>query len=238
LLIARHPILSTSQYNALYEQANSKVWSSSNAALRYDQVAVKNIILDRNKSDIRVLDVGCYTAELLSSLPENYLKYGIEMSQEAASVASIKGIKILGNDLYNIDTIEKFDLILAVDVIEHTHNPEHFIEKLSSLLLPNGEIVISTGNTDNWLWRLLKNRFWYCKFPEHISFIGEKWLDLFCKKNNFIVVDVQYFSYVPTKPLTLIKNLTKLFLSLIHIYPERLSNTTKDHFCFVIRKIS
>lgn len=236
LILVRDPILPVSQYNILYEQASSAVWSSSNPVLRYDQAVVRRIILERKNTNVSVLDVGCYTAELLLSLPERFVKYGVEMSKSASEVANEKGIKILGNDLYNINTTEKFDFILAIDVIEHTQNPEQFIKKLSSLLLPNGEIVISTGNTDNWLWKFLKSRFWYSKFPEHISFIGEKWLNHFCKKHNFAVVEVQYFSYVPTKLSTLIKSITKLFLSILHIFPERFSNTTKDHFCFVIRK--
>jgi len=235
LLLLRHPVLSASQYNALYEQASSKVWSNSNKALRYDQVVVRDMIYKRNKRVCKVLDVGCYTAELLLSLPENYLKYGIEMSQEAASIAAGNGINIVGNDLYKINSCEKFDLILAVDVIEHTQNPEVFIKKLTTMLEPQGELIISTGNTDNLLWKNLKNRFWYSKFPEHISFIGESWLENFSEKNNYAITDKHFFSYAPIGWKFLIKNAVKFLLSILRISPERFSNTTKDHFCFAIK---
>jgi SAM-dependent methyltransferase len=235
-LLVRHPVLSTSQYNALYQQASSNVWSSSNNELRYDQTIVKNFILKRNKSSDKVLDVGCYTAELLSALPESYAKYGIEMSQDAASVATTKGIKILGNDLYSIDMNEKFDVITVVDVIEHTHNPQEFIQKLMLLLKPQGQLIISTGNTDNWLWKSLKNRFWYSRFPEHISFIGDNWLKNFCIINDFKIVDEHFFCYAPANHRVIFKYIVKCILSMIRIYPERFSNTTKDHFCFVIAK--
>jgi 2-polyprenyl-3-methyl-5-hydroxy-6-metoxy-1,4-benzoquinol methylase len=235
-LVVRHPILSTSQYNTLYEQASSKVWSSSNVALRYDQIVVKNFILKRNKSNDKVLDVGCYTADLLKSLPESYKKYGVEMSLEAALVAKEKGIKVVGNDLYKIVTNEKFDVITAVDVIEHIHNPEEFIRNLAMLLEPNGQLIVSSGNTDSWLWKNLKNRFWYSKFPEHISFIGINWLNNFCKKNNFKIIEVRFFTYVPNNISFIVKNMVKCIFSLIRINPERFSNTTKDHFCFVISK--
>lgn len=236
LLLVRDPILSTSQYNVLYEKASSEVWSASNAALRFDQMLVRNFILKRNKCNCKILDVGCYTAELLSSLPETYAKYGIELSQEAASVATKRGIKIIGNDLYEIATTEKFDVITAVDVIEHTQNPDEFIKKLMTFLEPQGQLILSTGNTDSWLWSILKNRFWYSKFPEHISFIGDNWLNNFCVNNNFNIIDKHSFSYSPTDLRSVIKNIAKCTLSLMHINPEKFSNTTRDHFCFVIRK--
>ena len=237
-LLARHPILSTSQYNELYEQASSQVWSSSNTTLRHDQLVVRNFILKQNKHNIKVLDVGCYTAELLTSLPESYLRFGIEMSQEATSVAIKKGTKIIGNDLYNIVTNEKFDVITAVDVIEHTDNPEIFIKKLITVLKVDGVLIISTGNTSNWLWKLLKARFWYSRFPEHISFIGENWVDRFCNDNGFLVVDKQLFSYAPVVDFfSFLKSMTKFILMAMQFKVENFSNTTKDHFCFVIKKI-
>jgi 2-polyprenyl-3-methyl-5-hydroxy-6-metoxy-1,4-benzoquinol methylase len=236
LLQARHPVLSKAEYNSLYEKASSKVWSSSNVELRYDQLVVKNFILKRNKSRDKVLDVGCYTADLLKSLPDSYKKYGVEMSKEAALVAKENGIKIVGNDLYRIVTNEKFDVITAVDVIEHIHNPEEFIRNLALLLEPNGQLIVSSGNTDSWLWKNLKNRFWYSKFPEHISFIGINWLNIFCKNNNFKIIEIHFFTYVPNNISFIVKNIVKCIFSLIRINPERFSNTTKDHFCFVISK--
>jgi len=234
-LLVREPIMNTSQYNALYKKASSEVWAISGDYLRYDQSIVKAMIARLSKSNIKVLDVGCYTGELLSSLPESYAKYGIEMSEAAASVASSKGIKIVSNDLYAIDTQKKFDLITAVDVIEHTENPEVFIQKLMTLLEPHGQLIISTGNTDNWLWKRLKNRFWYSKFPEHISFIGESWLDKICFKNKYLIVDKEIFSYMPKSSWSSIKNFVKFILSVMCIVPEHFSMCSEDHFCFSIK---
>lgn len=235
MLLVRDPIMESSQYNALYKNASSEVWPSSEELLRHDQLVVKAMIIRQNKSNIKVLDVGCYTGELLTSLPANYAKYGIEICQAAASVASSKGIEIVSNDLYAIDIHHKFDLITAVDVIEHTENPEVFIQKLMTLLEPHGQLIISTGNTDNWLWKRLKNRFWYSKFPEHISFIGESWLDEICLKNKYTIVDKEIFSYVPQTAWSSIKNFLKFILSILLIGTEDFSMCSEDHFCFSIR---
>ena len=237
LLLVRHPILSIVEYNTLYAQADSKVWSKNSVNLRPDQGLARNIILNKFKGVCKVLDIGCYTGDLLSSLPENFLKYGVEMSTEASVIASAKGINIIGNDLYNIKTNDKFDFILSVDIIEHTCNPEEFLNKLSTLLEIDGEIFISTGNCDHWFWQHLKNRFWYSRFPEHISFIGMEWLEKFCKNNNFTITDKYFFNYSPNNIKSFIKNIIKFILSIIRVFPEYLSNTTRDHFCFILKPV-
>ncbi len=231
LLLVRHPILSVTEYNALYAQADSNVWSNNKIELRPDQQIAIKIFSNKVKATCKVLDVGCYTGDLLSSLPKHHLKYGVEMSKAAAMIATSRGINIIGNDLYNLTGDDKFDFIFAVDVIEHTYNPEAFIKKLSTILTAEGAIFISTGNSDHWFWKHLKNKFWYSKFPEHISFIGVEWLDKFCQKNNFIVTDKHYFNY----SAGYIKNFIKFVLSMIRIFPERFSGATKDHFCFIIK---
>lgn len=231
LMLARYPILSVTEYNALYAQASSDLWSSSNTNLRPDQAIAKNIVVNRFKNGCNVLDVGCYTGALLSSLPSQYIKYGIEMSKEAANASAKLGINIIGADLYNISTELKFDLIIAIDVIEHTQNPAEFLKKLSSMLSDDGEIIISTGNSDCWLWKKLKNNFWYSQFYEHISFIGVAWLKKFCMDNNFEVTNIFTFNYNRIS----IKLIIKSFLTLMNIYPEKYSYVTKDHFCFSIK---
>jgi 2-polyprenyl-6-hydroxyphenyl methylase/3-demethylubiquinone-9 3-methyltransferase len=44
------------------------------------------------------------------------------------------------------ETIGKFDVILATEIIEHVAHPDQFLQKLASLLNPNGTIVLTTPN--------------------------------------------------------------------------------------------
>ena len=234
-VLLRHPILSAKEYNQLYTIADSNVWSNNDVTLRRDQIIIRDVILGKFKGTCKVLDVGCYTGDLLASLPSNFLKHGIEISKEAAKVAMIKGVDVVGRDLYDIDKTKKYDLILAVDVIEHTENPEFFLKELALLLDVNGHILVSTGNSDSWLWKHLKNKFWYSRFPEHISFIGDSWLERFCRQNNFSIIEKLFFNYSLVTPYLFLKNTIKLVLSLVRIDSERFSNVTKDHFYFIIK---
>jgi SAM-dependent methyltransferase len=141
LTLMRHPILSIAEYNLLYKQADSTIWSNKTPILRPDQEIVKNIIINDKKAG-KILDIGCYTGDFLSSFSDDYVKFGIEMSIQASEIAASRNIKIIGNDLYKINTIEKFDFIVAMDVLEHTENPIAFIKIISSMLTINGKIII------------------------------------------------------------------------------------------------
>lgn len=234
-MLARHPILTTNEYNKLYADAETTVWMSTSRTLRVDQKLVLKMIEDKKINRCRILDIGCYTGELLEALSDNYTKFGVEMSTKAASQAKEKNIKIIGNDLYKIDSTEKFDIVVAIDVIEHTQNPAEFILNLIKLLKPTGELIISTGNTDNWMWRYLKNKFWYSSFPEHISFIGVNWLFEFATKQNLIVTKIDTFNYAAYSSKLIIKNIVKLLLSILMIKSVGYSNITKDHFYFGLK---
>ena len=49
---------------------------------------------------------------------------------------------------------EKFNLIVAMEILEHLYDPRHFIRNCLQLLEPNGFLLISSPNTESWLSRI------------------------------------------------------------------------------------
>ena len=192
-LAFRHPIRSEKEYERLYSQASEQVWVSSEP--RLDQ----RLVVGQIESDYAagsVLDVGCYDGALLATLSPRFSKYGIEVSAAAGKVAQLKGIEILGTKIRDIPSIaEKFDVVCAIDVIEHVANPLGLLAMLSNLLLPNGTLFISSGNADTPAWRAAGGLFWYCSFPEHISFISHPWACAAAAATGLEVVAVRQFAY-------------------------------------------
>ncbi len=104
--------------------------------------------------DIYALDIGCgggLVTECLARLKFNVL--GIDASEINIKIASdhaknsnlkIDYQKILAEDLAK--TGKKFQLITALEIVEHVENLEFFIKNCCKLLSPGGLIIFSTIN--------------------------------------------------------------------------------------------
>ena len=64
---------------------------------------------------------------------------------------------------YEVFSENRYDYIVALDVLEHLANPEHTLQKASKLLKPTGKILLSVPNVAHnaVIIELLQNRFTY-----------------------------------------------------------------------------
>jgi SAM-dependent methyltransferase len=179
-------------YDAMYARARGNEWQATARRPDHELIVVK---LQQHLLAGDVLDVGCGAGALLTRLPKQFGRYGIEIGREARAIAEAHGVEVMGSDFADLDSLERtFDAIVACDVIEHCANPRQFIEAVMRRLKPGGLFVLSTGDSSAWLWRLCGGRFWYCHFAEHLSFVSPRWL----AKQRSIgakLVDVQRFAY-------------------------------------------
>lgn len=103
-----------------------------------------------NKRDrLKWLDVGCGLGYLVKEAEEEGIDaYGIEISEHALSNAVIKG-KIIQASITNIPfSNESFDVVSAIDVLEHIH-PREVLKAVSEIyrvLKPGGLLIITTPN--------------------------------------------------------------------------------------------
>jgi 2-polyprenyl-6-hydroxyphenyl methylase/3-demethylubiquinone-9 3-methyltransferase len=73
--------------------------------------------------------------ELIAAALEHAAGQGLAIDYRAAAVENLEG---------------EFDLITAVEVIEHTADPQQFLISLARRLAPGGLLVMSTPNSTNW----------------------------------------------------------------------------------------
>jgi SAM-dependent methyltransferase len=171
----RYPLLGERVYEDLYRNGALGIWDSEQR--REDFRLIREQILLMGSAQLDVADIGCYTGQLLTSLPQSCRTFGVEPNKEAARVASDRGVTIIAESMDQfVAAGTTYDVITACDVIEHLPNPLQFLAELRRKLKPGGRIIITTGNCDAWLWRSLGSKYWYCRFPEHISFIGTEWV--------------------------------------------------------------
>jgi SAM-dependent methyltransferase len=154
-------------------------------------------LVEKHAHGPRILDIGCSVGVWLAFLGDRWDRSGLEPSSAAADIARQRGVQILGGAVDDLDEdCPPFDLITAIDVVEHVVEPLAFFRRLSSYLAPGGVMLVSTGDTDAWTWRLLGSRYWYCSLPEHWSFFNLECLQTIARLNHLEVVDQRRFSHV------------------------------------------
>ncbi|MFX1511810.1 MAG: class I SAM-dependent methyltransferase [Promethearchaeota archaeon] len=97
----------------------------------------------------RLLDVGFGNGcVLIEAKRRNWEVFGIEVSPFCVELIKTKGIPVACTDLLNYTGQEKsFDVITMYSVIEHTHNPIRYLQRVYNLLKPNGILVIRLPDT-------------------------------------------------------------------------------------------
>jgi SAM-dependent methyltransferase len=180
-------------YDRLYDNATVDAWSGD--ASRHDQRLVHERIL-RDPSASSVLDFGCYSGDLLAQLPSTLARFGVEMSGAAAAVARDKTGAEVVSSLEQFDPALRFDVIVAMDVIEHVRSPRELAAHLVQRLTPGGRLILTTGDGAALLWRIAGARWWYCYYPEHIAFISHRWLRHHAPAIGARISTLQRFNYL------------------------------------------
>ncbi|MEO8153798.1 MAG: methyltransferase domain-containing protein [Rhizobacter sp.] len=80
-------------------------------------------------------------------------------------------------------------------MIEHVEDPRNFVASLAERLAPGGTLIISTGTLDAHSWRFAGGLYWYCGYPENISFITQAWARAVGDRLGLEITGVQRFAY-------------------------------------------
>lgn len=216
----------------LYTESNSESrWSSSPfQTLKCPEVV--EILASLFSSAKMVADVGCNTGELLDFAKTFGSKtLGIELSKTSREILESKGHAAL-TSLRDTEN-NSLDIITAFDLIEHLHDPNQFIELSAKKLKQKGKLILLTGNINSISAKLSGARWWYCAYPEHLSFISRKYLET----NKYL----KLVESVPTYASKGYKHsILRIAISLIIKFPlgryRGLPSIGADHFLYVLEK--
>jgi SAM-dependent methyltransferase len=195
-LAFRYPRLNKDEIDDLYLQGESENWHAP-LDVRYEWQIANQWIPQFLTINDDVLDVGCFDGGFLKTVGSSYHRYGVEIHEVAGLKARKNGIKLIGqdfNDLKNIGAV--FDAVTSFDVIEHTYNPYTFLSDLVRLTRKNGIIIVSSGNSDAFSWRLMGSNYYYCSIGEHLSFINPRWCEWAALRLGIELKKVIPFSHI------------------------------------------
>nr|WP_277882624.1 class I SAM-dependent methyltransferase [Microcoleus sp. FACHB-68] len=98
----------------------------------------------------RVLDLGCGNGSLTHLVAQHgYEVVGLDSSEQGIAIAreSFPDCKFIEADIYDLPDaglVNSFDIVMAVEVIEHLFYPKELVRYAQKCLKPNGCLILST----------------------------------------------------------------------------------------------
>lgn len=168
------------------------------------------------------LDVGCgagLLAEPLARLGARVtaIDPAEELIAAALDHAAGQGLAIDYRSMAVENLEGEFDLITAMEVIEHTADPEQFLQLLARRLNPGGLLILSTPNSTNWS-RLITITFaeGFDLVPKGThdfdKFIGPDRMKALMANAGLNCLDIEGMAWSPTRGLHLSEDLRLNYL--------------------------
>ncbi|UCD32291.1 MAG: class I SAM-dependent methyltransferase [Desulfobacterales bacterium] len=149
-------------------------------------------LLGKQKSAIRLMDVGCSSGALVYAAQSVGVKAeGVEPSLNPVKTAKSYGLKVHQGFVEDLKlTAESYDVVTLFEVVEHLKDPLQLFKECYRVLSPDGIVIVKTGNTHSLAARMMRNRWEYFDMTlhgGHISFFNPCSLELLADRSGFKV---------------------------------------------------
>ena len=148
-------------------------------------------------SSLSVLDVGGGSGWMLNvaRAADSRVQYTavVDLNEKARSLAEASGHVFHCSRVEELQTDSRFDLIVALNVIEHVADPANVFKNLAGLLTKDGKVVIQTPNTRTLDRYIFQNSYWggyHC--PRHWVLFNKENLPLAVKGSGLRASQIRY----------------------------------------------
>lgn len=137
---------------------------------------------------------------------------GLDKNEEGIKLLKKHGFNVKYQDIskpFNLK--QKFDVILAEEVLEHIENLETTFSNIREHLIKEGLLIITTPNPQAiafFFQRLLKNKIWNVSVHDHVHWFCKDTLKTLLERHNFIIIKDGYIYPKPLEKI-FIWNITK-----------------------------
>lgn len=161
----------------------------------------------------KLLDIGCGFGWVVAEAENRgFEAMGIDSSKVYTSLGkkTLK-VRLLAVSLGAFRTTERFDVIILNHVLEHIKDPVKFLQKVRTLLNPEGEVLIACPNIRSLMFWLFKERWYGLQPAQHLSQFTPQTISMVVKKSGLVIRDVSTRSLYYNPPR--LKKLPFLFLT-------------------------
>ena len=102
----------------------------------------------------KVLDIGAGEGAFSQRLVDEGFKVSAVDFQPGRFQADVECRPMDLNMDFHDQWTDKFDTVVAIEIIEHLFNPRHFISNCLKVLKNDGYLLLTSPNTENWLSRI------------------------------------------------------------------------------------
>jgi len=194
-----------------------------------------NKILQYKSPPANLLEIGCARGVFLDlARKHNYQISGLEINNYAARYAKkYFNLKVIQKPIESLISNKKYDIIVALDLIEHLLDPKNFIKKLNSLLNPRGIVLIGTPNSQSIIYYIAKHlaqkfQYYYPLYrflgqgKEHLFIFNQNNLSKLLQLSGFQIINIYKYN-IPINNICKINNLEKMVLKLLMLNPYEIA---------------
>ena len=131
------------EYEEMYALEDTYWWFQGRKSIIFSLLNKHGLL--RNDSRKNIVDLGCGTGLILGELNNIAMTFGVDFSALALTFCRRRGLEHLVcadvNNLPFADT--QFDLVFALDLLEHIEDDIHLMSEIYRILRPGGTIMIT-----------------------------------------------------------------------------------------------
>jgi ubiquinone/menaquinone biosynthesis C-methylase UbiE len=128
-------------------------WFIGTRAIILDRIKLLMDIIRKSKKldNVKILDIGCGTGNIISLLRNKAEVYGVDYSAEAVRIAKNRKLNniYLSNAEYLPFGNKNFDLVLMLDLLEHVPDDKIVLNEAHRVLKSGGFIIITVPANKN-----------------------------------------------------------------------------------------
>lgn len=140
----------------------------------------------------RLLEIGCAYGFLIAEAQQYFDVLGVDVSTDALDHCRRNGLHVEPGPLMPDfpGRHAPFDIAILADVIEHLANPAEVLETVARSLNPGGHLVITTGDWESLLSKIMRSKWRLMTPPQHLFFYSARTLTTMLARVGFTVLNI------------------------------------------------